>query len=61
MAESYISTKKALDLSRKLKQSKTISVILSTTPEVKLEGVESEKKVSKGIQKRQVESEREIK
>jgi hypothetical protein len=61
MAESYISTKKALDLSRKLKQSKTISVILSTTPEVKLEGVESEKKVSKGTQKRQVESEREIK
>jgi hypothetical protein len=61
MAESYISTKKALDLSRKLKQSKTISVILSMTPEVKLEGVESEKKVSKGIQKRQVESEREIK
>jgi hypothetical protein len=61
MAESYISTKKALDLSRKLKQSKTISAILSTTPEVKLEGVESEKKVSKGTQKRQVESEREIK
>lgn len=54
-------TKKALDLSRKLKQSKTISAISSMTPEVKLEGVESEKKVSKGTQKRQVESEREIK
>lgn len=61
MDEYFISTKRALDLSRKPKQSKTISVTLSMTPEVKLEGVESETKVSKGIQKRQVESEREIK